>query len=256
MLFSGGYYYYVILALQAFCLVQSFRRGTQGKWLWVIICLPVLGSVIYIYNEMINGTNNFRRYHKPRIDVVSVINPGAKLKKLEENLRFTDTFANKVQLADAYLEAGLTDKAIDLYNASLSGAFAENEHVLAQLIMAYSAKHRYDQVIPIAKRIYRLPQFARSKAHLAYAVALEHTGQIEPAENEFKLMKGRYSYFEQRYQYGLFLTRQERFEDARKIFGDMLNEEPHLSAVERKSNRNWLAKAKEELRKIPAEKTA
>jgi hypothetical protein len=63
-------------------------------------------------------------------------------------------------------------------------------------------------------------------------------------------MKGRYSYFEARYQYGLFLTRNGREQDAYIIFTDMLDEQPHLSPVEKRSNRVWFAKAKEELKKI------
>jgi hypothetical protein len=90
---------------------------------------------------------------------------------------------------------------------------------------------------------------------MLYAMSLEQTGQLEAAENEFKAMKGRYSYFEQRYQYGLFLVRVERSDDARKIFTEMLNEEPHLSVIERKNNRVWFAKTRDEMRKLPVEKT-
>ena len=98
--------------------------------------------------------------------------------------------------------------------------------------------------------MYKLPQFARSKTHLLYAMALENTNNIEQAEEEFKAMKGRYSYFEQRYQYGLFLVRAERYDDATQIFTDMLNEEQHLGQVEKRSNRVWFTKTKEELRRI------
>jgi hypothetical protein len=178
------------------------------------------------------------------------------IKKLEDELRFTDTFANKVKLADAYLTTGQTDKAIDLYKLSLTGAFAENEHVIAQLIVAYYEQQRYEEVIPLAKKIYKLHQFPRSKAHLYYALSLENLGKTDLAENEFKAMKGRYSYFEQRYQYGLFLMRQGREEDAWNLFTEMLNEEAHLGAVERKSSRIWFTKTKEEIRKIsPVQKT-
>jgi len=41
-----------------------------------------------------------------------------------------------------------------------------------------------------------MQQFSAAKAHLLYALSLENTGNIEQAENEFKAMKGRYSYFE------------------------------------------------------------
>jgi hypothetical protein len=253
-MFSYGSYYYIIVGLQIFCGIHSYRRGTLNRWIFLIIFLPVIGSIIYLYSEVLSNRNtgSFKVINKPGIDVGAVLNPGGKIKKLEEELRFTDTFANRINLADAYLAAGSTDKAIELYKASLTGAFAENEHVMMQLIVAYYAQQRYDEVIPLAKKLYKLPQFARSKAHLLYALSLENLGNIEQAETEFKAMKGRYSYFEQRYQYGLFLMRQEKYDDASKIFTDMLEEEPHLGNIEKRSNREWFGKAKDELRNIPA----
>jgi len=244
---QSSYFYYIVLALDIFCVIHMIRRGTVNRWLWLVIVIPVVGAIVYLYYEVLSA----RRINTPKIDIGSVLNPGSKIKKLEDELRFTDTFANKVKLADAYLSSGQTDKAIELYQASLAGAFIENEYVLAQLMVAYFEKGEYDKVIELAKKIYKLPQFPRSKAHMLYAQALEKTGNMEQAEAEFKLMKGRFSYFEQRYQYGLFLMRAGRNEEAANIFADMLNEEKHLSAVERRTGREWFARAKDELRKIP-----
>jgi hypothetical protein len=253
MLFGGGSYYYIILILEAFCIIHCLRRGTQQKWLWMLIILPVIGCFIYIYTEILTNRSALRM---PKVDVGAVLNPGVKLKRLEDELRFTDTFANKIKLADAYLEAGFTDKAVDLYQTSLTGAFAENEHVLAQLIVAYSEQSRYGEIIPIAKKLYKLPQFPRSKAHIGYAIALENTGQVDLAEAEFKAMKGRYSYFGPRYEYGMFLVRQGRDEDAYQIFTDILNEVPQLSAMERKASKVWFAKAKDELKRLSVQRSA
>jgi hypothetical protein len=253
MLFGGGSYYYLILILEAFCIIHCLRRGTQQKWLWMLIILPVIGCFIYIYTEILTNRSALRM---PKVDVGAVLNPGVKLKRLEDELRFTNTFTNKIKLADAYLEAGFTDKAIDLYQTSLTGAFAENEHVLAQLIVAYSEQSRYGEIIPIAKKLYKLPQFPRSKAHIGYAIALENTGQVDLAEAEFKAMKGRYSYFGPRYEYGMFLVRQGRDEDAYQIFTDILNEVPQLSAMERKASKVWFAKAKDELKRLSVQRSA
>jgi len=246
MLFSGGYFYYITIGLQIYCAIHSYRRGTLNRWIFLIVFLPIIGCIIYLYSEILAN----KRFKTPNIDVSAVLNPGGKIKKLEKALRFTDTFANKVKLADAYLEADFIDKAIDLYTASLTGAFSENEHVQAQLIVAYFEQGRYDEIIPLAKKIYKLPQFARSKAHILYAKALENTGDIEQAEAEFKAMKGRYSYFGPRYEYGLFLMREGREREAWAIFTDMLNEEQQLGAMEKKTNRMWFVKAKEEVKKI------
>jgi hypothetical protein len=247
MPFISSYYYYIPICLQAYCAIHCIRRGNQNKWIWIIVFLPLVGSLIYIYSEILSN----RSIRKPQIDIGAVINPGGKIRKLEEELKFTDTFNNKIRLADAYLAAGYTQKAIDLYESGLTGAFAENEYAIAQLAIAYFEQERYEEVIATLKKIHKTPQFPRSKAHILYAKALENTGNTELAENEFKAMKGRYSNFEQRYEYGLFLLRADRPDDARQIFEQIQEEAPHLSSMEKRASRTWLAKSRDELNKIP-----
>ena len=248
MFFASGYYYYIPVALQCFCAFHSYQKGTINKWIYLIVFLPLVGSIIYIYSEIIAN----RSYRGPKVDIGAIINPGGKIKKLEENLRFTDTFANKIKLADAYLSASYIDKAIVLYETSLVGSFADNEHGLSQLIIAYYKQERYQDVISTTLKINRSQKFARSKAHLLYAMALENTGQTEQAEKEFKLMKGRYSCFEHRYEYSQFLIRANRDEDAHRILTELLDEVPHLSSMERKNGQVCFNKAKQELKALEA----
>lgn len=247
-LFYGfGSYYYLIIGLAIFCGVHSYRRGTLNRWIFWLIFLPLIGSVYYLFSEVFNKRNNFAKAvnYGPKKAV-----SGAGIRKLEEQLQFSDTFNNRVNLADAYLANGQTEQAIGLYKSSLTGAFDENEHVMQQLIVAYSDAQQYENVLPLAKKLYKTQQFARSRYHLLYAMALENLGRTGEAENEFKTMKGRYSNFEQRYQYGLFLIRSGREDEAWQIFTDMLNEESHLGPMERRNARVWFAKTKDELRKI------
>lgn len=111
-------------------------------------------------------------------------------------------------------------------------------------------KQDYNAVLPLVRKIYNIPQFARSKAHIAYAIALEHTGHKKQAESEYQKMKSRFSNFEARYNYGLFLLREQRYEEAHHIFNSMTEEETQLSNRERKYNRQWLSLAKDELKKL------
>jgi hypothetical protein len=177
----------------------------------------------------------------------TLLDPAGRIRRLENNLRFTDTFNNRVLLADAYLGVGRVDEAIELYTSSLTGAFTENDYVFRQLIPAYFIKQQYQDLIPLALKIYNHPEFQRSRAHIQYACALGYIGDSEGAEREFKKMKSRYSEFEARYQYGLFLQRSGRVDEARQIFREMTDEARHLSVRERRSNRAWILKAKEEL---------
>jgi hypothetical protein len=246
MFFQNLNLYYITIALQAICAIHCIRKGSQGKWIWLIIFVPLIGSIAYIFTEIFTR-NQLRGVQS---GVASVINPNGNIKKLENRLKFTDTFNNRVLLADAYLSAGLTDKAIELYESSLTGAFSENEHVLMQLIVAYYEIGHYEAIIAKAKKIYRLPQFARSRAHLFYVLALEKTGNIALAEAEFETMKGRFSNYESRYEYGLFLARNNRPAEARKMFEAIVDEAAYLSAREKIQNKTWFSKTRQALKKM------
>jgi hypothetical protein len=191
-----------------------------------------------------------RELEKVQSGVGTVINPGGRIKKLEANLRFSDTFNNRVLLADAYLEKGFTDKAIELYESSLTGNFTENEYVLSKLILGYFKKKRYEDIIPLGKKLSTLPQFQRSRSHIIYASALGYAGRNQDAETEFRKMKSKFANYEARYQFGLFLIRSNRQDEACQLFRDMVSESTHLTPREKNYNREWLQLSKSELQKI------
>jgi hypothetical protein len=246
MFFGSGYFYFITIGLQIICVIHCLRRSRPNYWIWLIVFIPVVGCIAYLFTEVFTR----RDIQKVQSGVGEVFNPSGKIKKLENNLRFSDTFNNRVALADACLAAGQTQKATDLYESSLTGNFTENEHVLIQLVIAYSQLKRYEELVTIAKKIRKLPQFVRSHAHVLYAMALEQTGHSEMAEAEFKTMKGRFANFEARYQYSCFLARAGRREEALQLLTEMLGEFAHLSPPEKRNNRRWFALAKDELKRI------
>lgn len=245
MFFTNEYFYIITLGLQAICVFHCIRRGTQQKWIWLIVFLPIIGSIAYIFTEMFSGNE----VQNLQSGIGTVFNPGGGIKKLEDNLRFADTFNNKVALADAYLSKGEYNRAIELYESSLTSNFVENEHVLSQLIIGYFLVSRYEEIIPLAKQVYKRPQFLRSKAHICYIRALVKTGDAALAETEFKSLNGRFSNFEARYEYGMFLIQSNREQEGKKLLSDLLNEMSHLTGMEKRSNHIWFSKAREALKR-------
>lgn len=246
-LFSGAYnYYYLVLILQGYCVYHSYRRGTHSKWVWIIVFLPLIGCVVYIFQEII------KRRHISEITgrVGELVNPGGRISDLEKQLQFSNTFNNRVALADAYLEAGMNQKALDLYETSLQGLFENNEHVIKQLIYAYYALERYEDIVKIAPRVRNSVNFSKTRANLLYAFALEKTGNTTQPEIEYQAMNHRYANFEARYHYGLFLLKQQRREDAALVFYDMVEEGRHMSRREKGDGAAWIAKAEQEWKTI------
>lgn len=248
MFFTDSYYYYIVIGLQAVCVIHALRRNTHQKWIWMIVFLPVIGSLIYIFTEMFNR----RSVQHVGSNLSNVLNPGGQISKLEERLRFSDTFNNRIALADAYLANKQTDKAVKLYEGSLTGAFTENEHVRGQLALAYFDQKRYEDVVRVGSQIVQLPQFVRSKVHVIYALSLAYTGEEEKAEKEFKQMNGQFANYEARYNYGIFLEKAERKEEAIQQFNQILHESTHLSSREKASYREWFQLSRDALKKLTA----
>lgn len=248
MFYGNNPYYYFIIGLQALCVIHCLRKGRENGWIWFIIFVPFIGSVAYIFTEIFSR----RDLQNVGDGLGAVVFSAGRIKKLEQQLKFSDTFNNRVALADAYLGTGQVDKAIHLYESSLTGAFTENEYVLKQLIVAYYNTQRYNDVLPIARKIYRLPQFARSRAHILYAVSLDKTGNTAQAEQEFLQMKGRFDNFEARSQYALLLERTGRLQEAKKIWNELLEEESQLTSRERRAARTWFSQAREALKRAGA----
>ncbi|MES2777402.1 MAG: PLDc N-terminal domain-containing protein [Bacteroidota bacterium] len=246
MFFEYSYVYYITIILQAICVFHCIKKGNQNKWVWIIVFVPFIGCIIYFFSEIFTK----KQMQQVQQGVGSVIASGSTVKKLEDRLRFSDSFNNKIMLADAYMGAGQLDKAIAMYESCLSGAFTENEFVLNQLVIAYSEKGWYEEVLPMAKKIYNLPQFTRSRSHILYAIALEKCGYTDQAEKEFQLMRGRFSFFEARYHYGLLLQNSGRQQEAVQLFTQILEEKEQLSSRERTTSREWFARAKGELKKM------
>lgn len=246
MFFFSGTFYIITIVLQAICVIHCVRKGKQQNWIWLIVFLPLVGCLVYFFSEILTN----REIRTVKSGVGEIFNPSGSIKKLEENLRFSDTFNNQVALADAYFSAGQTKKAISLYEDSLTGAFTENEYVIAQLVSAYYSEKRYEDVLRIAPKIYKLPQFPRSKAHILYSMSLAYSGKDEMAEKEFLEMKGRFSNFEARYYYALFLQKNSRNPEARQVLTEIVEEIPQLSGVEKRYNQQWIGLSKDMLKRL------
>jgi hypothetical protein len=246
-LFENYYnYYYFVLGLQGFCVYHSFKRGTQSKWLWIIVFLPLIGSLIYLFSEVIKK----RHIDNVQSGVATLVNPSGRIKDLEKKFQFTNTFANRVALADAYFDSRMYDKAIEMYEPALTGLYADNEHVIRNLIQCYYQFERFEDILRIAPRVASSTEFSRSPANLYYAYALEKAGKLTEAEKEYKRMDHRFSNYEARCAYGDFLLRCDRPKDAALVFNEVVEESERMERREKAGNKVWFERAQRELSKI------
>lgn len=248
-LFSRFYeYYYLVLILQGICVFHSIRRGTQSKWIWMIVFLPFIGCLAYLFTEIIQK----QHFNTVQSGMSTLVNPHGRIKELEDRFRFSATFANRTALADAYFAKGQYDRAIELYEPALTGIFDENEAVIKSLMQAYYKVERFEDIVRLAPKVSNSLDFAKNPANLCYALALEQVGEFESAEKEFKRMNLRFSNYDARCSYGAFLVRIGRSDDAFQVYQNIIIEAQQLRGRERNSMKPWAAKAQQEMNKLAA----
>ncbi len=243
--------YYLLIIMQIYCIYHIVTQKNDLWWIPLVIFLPLFGCLFYIYKKIINQPKIAQQYsssNKP--DLASIFNPGGKIKELEKQVAFSNTFTNKVALGDAYLQEKMYDEAIPVFESTRAGIHDNDPHVNNQLIYAYFHKNNFESVIEIAKKASQNPSFNKANAKVLYGLALESTGELDKADSVLQSMNRQYVNLEPRIIYAKFLIRQNREADAKNIYTEIIAEAEHMSNFELKDKRQWFDEARDELKRM------
>lgn len=234
-------YFYIVLALQGYCIYHCYTNRNNYYWIFAIIFLPVVGSLIYLFMNVIQKQD----IDKVQQGLTAVINPSKKIIDLEKRFKFAASFENQVALADAYLEAEHFEKAIENYEASLKDVFKEDFYVISKLQEAYYFSSQFDKAKVYAERIKDHPKFKKSRASFLYALTLEKEGNIDEAEKRLMAFDAPYARYQERLELGKFLIRNAKTSEARELLHEIVTESEGMSKTSYRQNRVLIRKAKE-----------
>ncbi|MFK7814345.1 MAG: hypothetical protein AB8B59_17740 [Maribacter sp.] len=234
-------YFYLILALQGYCIYHCYTNRNQYYWILAIIFLPFIGSLIYLFMNVIQKQD----IDKVQQGLTSVINPTKKIIDLEKRLKFAETFENQVALADAHLEAENFEMAIKNYEASLKDVFKDDFYVISKLQEAYYFSSQFDTAMEYAMRIKDNSKFKKSRASFLYALALEKEGNIEDAEKRLVTFDAPYARYQERVELAKFFIRHSKTSEARELLYEIVKESEGMSKTSYRQNKLLINKAKE-----------
>lgn len=234
-------YFYLIIALQGYCVYHCYTNRNEYYWILAIIFLPVVGSLIYLFLNVVQ---------KQDIDtiqkgVTSVINPTKKITDLQKQLKFAETFENRVALADAYLAAEQYQNAISAYEVSLTDVFKEDFYVISKLQEAYYFSSNFELALKCANRIKDNLKFNKSRAAFLYALTLEKEGDVDQAEIYLKTFDAPYSRYQERLELAKFFIRHSKMTAAKELLDEIVTESEGMSKPSYRQNRQLIHKAKE-----------
>jgi hypothetical protein len=240
--------YIIGIALSVPLIVHCIRTGRNTVWVFVLLALPLVGSAVYFFVEVMPGLRDSRTSQRAMRGIRTTLDPEGALRRAEGAMKVNDTVASRQKYADELVRLGRASEALPIYQNCLTGLFAEDPKLLLGYAQARFAAGDAAGARQTLDDLIRLnPDFKSPDGHLLYARALEGEGDLEKALSEYATLAEYYPGAEAGVRYAVLLKRQGQRELAQQTLKALLDRAKYAPAHYKKAQQQWLDEAHREL---------
>ena len=121
------------IIIQIYFAVHAVKTGRSSLWLWIIVLFPMIGWMIYFFAEYLPDLQRKLKVRKRRSKVKAKVTPINRLRYLQDQVTLSPSLANKKLLAAEYVNLGLFDRAIALYETCMEGPYENDTTIIEGL---------------------------------------------------------------------------------------------------------------------------
>lgn len=236
------------IAIQVLCVVHAVRTGRTQPWIFIIVFLPMVGSIAYFLFEVLPDAANTRRARQVMTDVKTIIDPDREFRERQADVEMAGTPAAKAALAEEFFRKGMFDEAVTLFRSAATGLFADDPNLLLGLARALIEKGDFAECRRTLEHLReKNPEFQSADGHLIYARALEGLGAEAEAKVEYEALAGYYPGYEARVRYAIYLLKRGEVGKGRAMLETIVNAYRKLPRHAQDLNRDWYLVAKKNL---------
>jgi hypothetical protein len=242
------HFFIISILIQILIVIHIIKTGRSTTWIWVVVMLPLAGSVAYLVLEIIPDLMGTRTGRRAMHNISKTINPNKDLNRAAIDLERADTVENNMRLADELLDRNQFIEAKEIYAKCLRGVHETDPVIMAGLAKAefglgdfIAAKNILDRLIETN------PDYKNEYCHLLYARSLEILNDVSGAEHEYQVLVKYYSGPEAKFRYALLCKRLDKMMEAKKLLEDIISTFRTSGKHYGYLHKEWLVKARNEL---------
>jgi len=240
----------LLLVLNVVLIVHAAKTGRFMPWGWIILLLPGIGALAYVVAELVPEWFGSAQGQRARRNVADTLNPERRYRQLADELAITDTIANRVALAEECLALGRFAEAKAHFEDVLGRPLGDEPAFALGKARAEFGLDRPQEVLTTLDDLRaRWPDYQSADGHLLYARALEASGRLDEALDEYRAVSNYYPGAEARVRYGLMLDRLGQHAAAKALLTDVLTQLRRAPKFARKTQAEWIAMAEKALRR-------
>jgi hypothetical protein len=235
-LFGGGLL--SLLISVALC-VHVVRTNQQIFWIFVILFIPVLGSLVYlaavVIPDMVGGTRAKRMGMAAR----DAIDPGREYRTAKAAMADTATVHNRMRLAAAAAALGRYAEAEQLYAEAAQGIHADDPTLLLGRANALIELGRANEALPLVDKLVQEQATRSAATALAQARVYEALGHYKEADVAYQWAAGRLPGLEALARYAAFLAHTGRKSEAADNLAEIDRRIERSNPQFRRESRPW-----------------
>lgn len=239
------------ILIQVALVIHILKTGRNTTWIWIVVMLPLAGSIAYLVLELLPDFAGTRTGRKTRQKIQTIVNPDKEIKDAAFDYSIANTIENTSRLAEGLINKGLFNEARDLYEKCLKGVHEHDPYLMYGLAKAEFGLAHYTRVKNLLDDLIKHnPDFKNPDAHLLYARTLEKLGDVSAALHEYESLDQYYPGPEATYHYAKLLQTQGNEEKAQFLLGKIVANSKRLGRHYNDIHREWIRLATSEHRKL------
>jgi hypothetical protein len=231
----------ILFLVNAGLIIHALRTGRFWPWFWVILMLPGIGALAYVFMELWPEFVGSRQAQRAQGQFARTIDPKRRYRELADNLAISDTIVNRVALARECLELEKYDEALAILSGVVTHPQGDEPAFFVDKARAEQGLAKYDEALATLEELKRRwPDYQSNDSRLLYARTLEQLGRDAEAEQEYRALAGSYPGVEPRVRLARALQRRGQSEEARTLAQGVITELRRSPKHVVKAQSEWL----------------
>jgi hypothetical protein len=238
----------LVFGLQLLCVTHVMSTGRRCQWLFIILALPLVGCLAYLFLEILPELRDSRAARQAVRDIGAVIDPERDLREMAQRMAEADTVENRAALAEECLRQERPADAKRLFQSCLTGVHATDATLILGLARAQFALGDYAGTCEVLNRLRTAhPDLDCPEGHLLYAQSIEQQGEVEQALIEYAALVEYYPGEEARCRLALLLQKAGRVAEAKVLFQQVIRSVERATKLYYRAERDWYEVAQRNL---------
>lgn len=230
----------LMYALNIACIVHSIRSGRANYWIYILVLVPGIGSLCYLFMEFLPSARGTRTGRTVEVGLRRDMDPDRALRERQLEWDRTGTAKAGMELAEEQAARGNHAAARLLYAQIMTGMYEFDPAMLIGRARAEFAAGDF----AAARRSLELvqqhnPGHASRTGHLLYARALEAMGEIGKATEEYEALVPIYPGPEAKARFALMLEGNGQASRARTLFAELVRTQDQWRQSLLPEDREW-----------------